>query len=629
MQIDGPRRPMISPERLNRMMDMMIHRGPDDAGAHIVDGVAIGARRLSIIDVAGGHQPLANEDGTVWAAQNGELYNHGDLREELGRTGHRLRTSCDTEVLPHLYEEHGFAVPERLRGKFAICVWDTVRQCGLIARDRLGIKPLYYSVVGDRVVFGSELKTILASGLLEPELDLDAIAAYLTLGFVPGGLTPFKGIAKLPPGHKLVIERGRARLERYWQFPSASPTTRRVSVEQAGEELLERLEEAVSSRLMSDVPLGAMLSGGLDSSVVVALMARNMSAPVKTFSVGFIEAGAANELNDARLVAEHLETEHHELALSLADPGVDLVDLAFQLDEPLADLSALGFLALSRLAATEVKVALSGQGADELLGGYSRHRNAALAARWDALPGLLGRPGVFALRHLNARTQKAAAILGEESFAERILTMKSFIGADLRRELLKPAVASLDPARTAVKAAVSQTGDFFSATLEADARLSLVDDMLHYFDRASMAHSLEVRVPFLDHHFVEYCATIPRDLKVRRMTTKFILKKAARGLIPDSIIDKPKLGFFYPALKAWLGAEQEMVRELMLGPDARTAPFLDHASLTALVERPLARGGTTEPLITVLMLELWLRGMERITPEPDRGGLRALEPAAL
>ena len=596
-------------------MDVMIHRGPDDFGVHLSDGVAIGARRLSIIDVRGGHQPLSNENGTVWATQNGELYNHRELRRELEQAGHVLRTNCDTEALPHMYEQHGFGVPERLRGKFAIAVWDTVNHRGLIARDRLGIKPLYYAFVDDSVVFGSELKAILASGLVRPELSLDAIAAYLTFGFVPGSLTPFTGIKKLPPGHKLIIENGRTRLECYWSLPDQVSAPQKRSIGELGEELIERLEDAVSTRLMSDVPVGAMLSGGLDSSVVVALMAKNMSSPVKTFSVGFVEAGAANELSDARSVARHLGTDHHELELSLANPGVDLVDLCWQLDEPLADLSALGFLSLSQLAAKEVKVALSGQGADELLGGYSRHRNAALAARWDALPSFASRTALPILRRMGRRTRKAAEILGAQAPVDRILMMKSFIGADLRHELVKGNVASLDPARAAVAAAVTdRKGDFFSSVLAADLRLSLVDDMLHYFDRMSMAHSLEVRVPFLDHHFVEFCATVPQELKVRRLTTKYLLKEASRGLIPDEIIDKRKLGFFYPALGAWFNAESRMVRDLMLDSDARTAQFLARPAVEALVDRQSTRGDAIEPLLTVLMLELWLRSLERMAP---------------
>ena len=326
----------------------MTHRGPNDRGIYSADGVALGVRRLSIVDVEGGHQPVTNEDGSIWCVQNGELYNHGDIRAGFGRR-HQLRSRCDTEILPHLYEDVGTAFPEHLRGKFGIALWDGRERRAVIARDRLGVKPLYYAEAGDVLVFASELKSLLASGLVDTELDYEAIDAYLTLGFVPGPLTPLRSVRKLMPGHRLVVDSSGVRAEEYWSYPEPDPAE--MSLEEAGERLLASLDEAVRLRLMSDVPLGAMLSGGIDSSVVVALMARNMTEPVKTFSVGFAEAGDGNELAEARFVARHFGTDHHELELSFAEQGVDLAELVWFMDEPIADLSTLGFLALSRLAA--------------------------------------------------------------------------------------------------------------------------------------------------------------------------------------------------------------------------------------------------------------------------------------
>ena len=367
------------------MTDAMAHRGPNDRGTHVSPGAAIGARRLSIVDVEGGHQPFSNEDGSVWAAQNGELYNHAEIREDLRRRGHRFASRCDTEILPHLYEEYGPMFPERLRGMFAIAVWDQKRQRGVVARDRLGIKPVYYADCGDTLVFASELKSLLASGLVPTELDYEAIDAYLTLGFFPAPATPLAAVKKLEPGCLLVIEDGRVEQRRYWSYPQ--PTLERGgSVEEWSERLLAKLEESVRMRLMSDVPLGAMLSGGLDSSLIVALMAQMMDRPVQTFAVGFSEAGEGNELADARFVAETLGADHHELELSFAQETIPLADLVWHLDEPLADLSSLGFIALSGLAAQHVTVALSGQGADELLGGYRKHRAASLAGTWQRVP---------------------------------------------------------------------------------------------------------------------------------------------------------------------------------------------------------------------------------------------------
>ena len=304
VQLRGEPRPVIAPEALDWMTDSMSHRGPNDRGTYLSDGIALGVRRLSVVDVAAGHQPFSNEDARVWAVQNGELYNHNEIRSRLSALGHRFNSRCDTEILPHLYEDVGTELPKQLRGMFGLAVWDERTRTTLIARDRLGIKPLYYAEADDVVVFGSELKSVLASGLVPTDLDYEAIDSFLTLGFVPGPLTPLKAVKKLMPGHVLIVDPRGVRVEQYWAYPKPNPAE--VSLEEASGQLLEGLEESVRMRLMADVPLGAMLSGGLDSSVIVALMARQMSDPVKTFSIGFAEAGEGNELADAKLVARVL-----------------------------------------------------------------------------------------------------------------------------------------------------------------------------------------------------------------------------------------------------------------------------------------------------------------------------------
>ena len=328
----------------------MTHRGPNDRGTYEADGVALGVRRLSIVDVAGGHQPVTNEDGRVVAVQNGELYNHVDLRRELERGGHSFRSGCDTDVIPHLYEDSGPAFAERLRGKFAIAVWDERRRSAVVARDRLGIKPLYYARCGDLLVFGSELKSVLASGLVSTELDYEAIDIYLTLGFFPGGADTARRRAQARAGHRLEIGDGDVRVVRYWDFPEPAPAPVARSEDEWSEMLLDLLDEATSDRLMSDVPLGAMLSGGLDSSLIVALMARHMSEPVKTFAIGFSDEGERQRARRRAVRRGALGTDHHELELSYESDVVDLPDLLWHLDEPVADLSALGFHALSRMA---------------------------------------------------------------------------------------------------------------------------------------------------------------------------------------------------------------------------------------------------------------------------------------
>jgi asparagine synthase (glutamine-hydrolysing) len=331
VQIGGSPREVVTREVLERMTDVMTHRGPNDSGFFAAPGVAFGVRRLSIIDVADGHQPFGNEDETVWAVQNGELYNHDTVRNDLRRCGHRFRSRCDTEILPHLYEEVEDALPSRLWGKFGVAVWDGKRRRALIARDRLGVKPLYFAVVGDLLVFASELKSVLASGLVEPDLDLEAIDAYLTFGFFAGPTTPLTRVRKLEPGHRLVVDRG-IDIAPYWAFPH--PNRTRASRRPPPPSCCREAGAAVELRLMSDVPLGAMLSGGLDSSLLVAMMARKMSEPVKTFSVGFVEDGDRSELGDARQVARAFGADHHELELSMSDTTTSLEDLVWSLDEP-------------------------------------------------------------------------------------------------------------------------------------------------------------------------------------------------------------------------------------------------------------------------------------------------------
>ena len=615
----GPARQVVEPDVLDRMTDLMTHRGPNDRGTHQEDGVAFGVRRLSIVDVEGGHQPFPNEDGTVWGMQNGELYNHLDLRRGLEREGHRLRSACDTEILPHLYERHGERMAGQLRGKFGLAVWDSRRRRAVVARDPLGIKPLYYARAGDLVVFASELKSLLGSGLIEPALDYEALETYLTLGYFPAPRSPLAGVSKLPPGHSLVVDPDGVRVERYWSYPHPAPEEGR-SADEWGEALIDQLDESVRLRLMSDVPLGAMLSGGLDSSLIVALMARHMTEPVKTFSVGFTGAGRVNELDDARLVASTLGADHHELELSLADQEVDLADLTWFMDEPVADLSSLGFLALSELAARHVTVALSGQGADELLGGYLKHKAASLSR-------FVPRPVASVVAAVGSqgprRLRRTAWTLGARTPAERVLAMSGKLPEAVRRELARGPLAASDgrAALTAIERhANGLSGDPLSETLFLDAQLALPDDMLHYFDRASMAHSLEVRVPFLDHHLVEFCARIPSRLKVRRLDGKYLLKRAARGLVPDRIIDKRKVGFFRDSTDLWFERQARgAIADFLLTSDPRYGEFLDRDVVARLVRG--YQDGTDRSsvhlLLAILMLEVWLATyLPRAVPAP-------------
>jgi asparagine synthase (glutamine-hydrolysing) len=605
--------PPLSGDVLRRMTEVIEHRGPDDAGYVLEDGCALGARRLSIVDVDGGHQPMANEDGTIWGAQNGELYNHEAIRERLTGSGHAFRTRCDTEILPHLYEVHGPRLCEELRGKYAVAVWDSREQRGVIARDRLGIKPLYYAEVDGLVVFGSELKCVIASGLVSDELDPEAIAAYLSLGFVPAPLTPLAQVRKLGPGERLVIGGGRVVRESYWHYPHPPADPAPMPLEAAAGRVLEALEESVVSRLMSDVPLGAMLSGGLDSSLIVALMARHMDEPVKTFAVGFSGTGAGNELADARRVADALGTEHHEIELPLTRDHDALASLAWHMDEPMADLSSLGFLALCELAAQHVTVALSGQGADELLGGYRRHLMASWAGTWQRVPGpLRGAAAALARRAGPARAAGLLDALEAADPATRMLGSIGMLHPELQRRLFAgPLAPHAGAAERIARRHLSRIPGAvpLEAALYLEAQLGLVDDRLHYFDRASMAWSLEVRVPFLDHHVVEAYAALPPSVKVRGREGKRALRAAARGLVPDFVLDKPKLGFFSESVGTWLDAEGgALVDELLLSTDARFAQVVDPDAVRGVVGAWRAgEGRHAKGVLSLVMLELWLR----------------------
>ena len=474
------------------------------------------------------------------------------------------------------------------------------------------MKPLYYARSGDLLVFGSELKSVLASGLVPAELDEAAIETYLALGYFPGPSTPLRDVFKLLPAHSLTVENGSARDERYWEIPFPEAHEQPLSEREYADRLIEVLDEAVKLRLMSDVPLGAMLSGGLDSSVVVALMARHSTSPVKTFSVAFTEDGQGNELADARLVASEFGTDHHELELSLRDESVALEDLVWHLDEPLPSLSSLGLYALSKLAAEHVTVALSGQGADELLGGYPSHRNAALADSWARMPGPVRRGGTAIVPLAPSRYRRAARAMTATDPIARFLVQSSSLDAVNRLQILPDGRTSPDSATVRSvpeRVLAGHEGGALASALYLHQQLGLVDDMLHYFDRTSMAQSLEVRVPFLDHHVVEFCARVPNRLKVKRTERKYLLRLAARNLIPERIIEKPKVGFFSHAVGAWYRAQAiRSVEDYLLAPDLACSAVLDRDAVVRLAAAASDGDRSTKAvLLRVLFLEVWLK----------------------
>jgi asparagine synthase (glutamine-hydrolysing) len=626
-----PRRIPLNAPALRAMTDAIEHRGPDEDGHFLQPGVALGMRRLSIIDLAGSSQPISNEDETVWTVFNGEIYNFAELRRDLRARGHSFATEGDTETIVHLYEEHGPSFARHLRGMFAVAIWDTARRRLVLTRDRMGVKPLYVAEGRHGLAFASEVKSLVAAGLVSPRLDPLGAELFMGWGFVPGPTTLFEGVRKLMPASTLVFEDGALTEEReYWTPFDDPPADVGRDAAEDRERLLELLGTAVRARMVSDVPLGVMLSGGLDSSLITALMADASDRPVKTFSVGFAEDADANELADARRVAKRLGTDHYELETSALDhPGL-LDDALWHLEEPIADLSCLGFLLLSRLARETVTVALSGQGADELLGGYRKHQVAWAAGLAQRLPG--ARPllaGAARLGSPESTRARGLRALSTRDPAERMLAMSRVVQPRERLELFTPGFLRPE-AEAELVDVVRRQGDrpelsVLGETLHLDTRIGLVDNMLLYFDKMSMAASLEVRVPFMDHDVVAFCEALPDPRRVRRGNRKDLLKRASRGLVEDAIIDKPKRGFFHSALGTWLRAHREpLLRDTLLAPETRARGLYRDEAVEALLAAAGEEGKKADQrLFTLFLLERWQRQWV-----DERGGLERQRVAA-
>jgi asparagine synthase (glutamine-hydrolysing) len=606
-----PRRAPLDPEALEAMTAAIEHRGPDEDGHLLEPGVALGMRRLSVIDPAGSPQPVASEDGEVTVVFNGEIYNFRELRDELEARGHRFATRGDGETIVHLYEELGPRFVERLRGMFAIALWDRPRRRLVLARDRMGVKPLYVAETGAGLAFASEVKSLVAGGVVRPQLDPAAAELFMAWGYVPGPLTLFAGVHKLDPASYLVYEDGRVGERReYWNPGGNAPEGVGSSWEEDGERLLELLRTATRARMVSDVPLGVMLSGGLDSSLIAALMAETSERPVQTFSVGFVEDAAANELADARQVANRLGTDHHELETSALDHPDLLDDALRHLEEPIADLSCVGMLLLSRLARETVTVALSGQGADEILGGYRKHQVARAADLLGRVPPARGAVALAARAGApeSARARGLLALSTRDP-VERMLAMSRVVQPRERLALFTPEFLTETDVGAPVRGYDLSDRSVLTQTLYLDGRLALVDNMLLYFDKMSMATSLEVRVPFLDHDVVSFCLALPDARKVRRGNRKELLKRVSRGLVADEIIDKRKRGFFRSALGAWLQAQRGgLLEETLLDPRTAARGLYREDEVRRLLK--VSGGGdikADQRLFCLFLLERWMR----------------------
>jgi asparagine synthase (glutamine-hydrolysing) len=606
---------VINSEAVHRMCQTIVHRGPDDEGIYAQGAVGLGMRRLSIIDVAGGQQPIHNEDSTVWVVFNGEIYNFQELRRELESRGHRFYTHSDTEVIVHLYEEMGADCVKKLRGMFAIALYDQRRNSILLARDRLGKKPLHYAQHDGRLLFGSEIKAILA---LHPELaevDAEGILQYFYFGYIPDPRTAFQEIRKLPPGYWMEYCNGDVKIQRYWDLPEYG-THPPLSEEECLVEMERRLEEAVRIRLMSEVPLGALLSGGVDSSIIVALMARAGSKPIKTFSIGFREE-QFNESGYARMVARRFGTDHHELVV---DPNIEdtLQYLSGMMEEPFGDSSMLPTYYVCRMARREVTVALSGDGGDELFAGYDRYSVAMERRKFDTFhryAGSVYRDRIHGLFPAGMYGKNLAwnASLNER---DRYLDGISFFPVLHRerdlftREFLERAASLPDPLlewRKIYDGAPAQ--DRLSRLLYLDTKTYLSADILTKVDRMSMATSLEVRSPMLDHEFVEWVTTLPVEWKYRKGTRKYILKKLAERLgIPPALLHRRKQGFQLPLVEWMRDRSKGQVWAMLLEPRTLQRGYFKPEAVRSILDEHLrGRRNRSGMLWRMLVLELWQR----------------------
>lgn len=601
---------------LKRMTDALVHRGPDDEGFYCSGPIGLGHRRLSIIDLAGGHQPLANEDETVWIVFNGEIYNFGELHDELVKKGHVFKTRSDTEVIVHLYEEEGENCFKRLRGMFAVAIWDARNRKLLLARDRVGKKPLFYFYDGCRIVFASEMKAILEIPGVPREIDPEAVSDYFSFLYIPAPKSIFKNIRKVLPGHYLVVSQNGIRETGYWDLSFGH--TQELSEQRWCEQLLDTYREAVSIRLMSEVPLGAFLSGGVDSSSVVAVMAGLLSTPVTTCSIGF-EEEEFNELEYAREIAAQFKTDHHERMVHADAVGV-LETLVWHYDEPFADSSAVPTYYVSKAARESVTVALSGDGGDENFAGYRRYY---FDKRENTIRGLLPaavRQPVFgALASLYPKADWAPRIFrGKatfqnlarspiEAYFRSVSALKTelkeqILHGDLRQEL--GGYDSLNVLRSYYEKA--DTKDPLSRIQYVDIKTYLTDDILVKVDRASMANSLEVRAPILDHKLMELAASMPSSIKLQGINGKYIFKKALERLLPESVLYRRKMGFGVP-LAQWLRNDLRKFAHAAIF-DERQDSFLNESSVNRIWQEHQRgfRDRSTE-LWSILMFRLWQR----------------------
>ncbi|MGA2071871.1 MAG: asparagine synthase (glutamine-hydrolyzing) [Terriglobia bacterium] len=618
----------VSPALVREMLDTIRHRGPDDEGVYSAGQVGLGHRRLSIIDLNTGHQPLSNEDGTVWIVFNGEIYNYQELRPWLLNKGHRFATQTDTEVIVHLYEELGPECLQKLRGMFAFAIWDEKSKTLFLARDRVGIKPLYYCLTERSLVFASEIKAILADPNVDRAISPQIIDRFLTFYYLPGEETLFKGISKLAPGSYLVVKNGRAEIRQYWDLSFSKPGEKPSPIEAEGQ-LVELLAETVRQHMIADVPVGVLLSGGVDSTAVLSFAVERTDKKVSTYTVGFSDPGFADERPYAKLAADTFHTQHHDMTISAADFAAFMPRYVWHMEEPVCEPPAIALYYVSKLARQYVKVLLSGEGGDEAFAGYSNYRNILWLERAKSglypLVGLLARGlsltnSVFQSSRIAKYVPLMTAMFPDYYYSRTSNPYRSvrnglgdLYSSDFARSI--DPEYSLEPVRRLQAHVRGQ--NTLDAMLYIDTKTWLPDDLLIKADKMTMANSLELRVPLLDHKVLEFAAALLPNLKVRRFTTKYLAKRALGRRVPKPILDRRKAGFPVP-YESWLRNDlRNWVQEVLFDPTTTSRGYFAVPALRKLLARDESIGGFSKEIFSLVTLELWHRtflGQKQVLP---------------
>jgi asparagine synthase (glutamine-hydrolysing) len=624
----------VSPALVKAMADTIEHRGPDDEGYYVSGPIGLGFRRLSIIDLNSGHQPIGNEDGTVWIVFNGEIYNYQDLRRDLLARGHIFKTQTDTEVIVHLYEEFGNSCVEKLRGMFAFAIWDDNKQQLLLARDRVGIKPLYYALTETGLVFGSEIKAILADREVNTEVVPRMIDRFLTFLCVPGEETLLRNVFKLAPGSYMTVRRGKTEITQYWDL-QFSPQAR--TLEQAEEELLALLEESVQLHMISDVPVGFLLSGGVDSTALLGFAVGKTERPLSSFTLGFSTPGIVDERPYAALAAKRYGTEHHETTISSREFSDFLPKFAQHMEEPVCEPQAVALYYVSKLAKNYVKVLISGEGGDEALAGYQTFRGVLWLERLKSILGPLAGPVSSGMTLVNpilssSRLSKYAPLLKlpfDDYYYGRTYSPRSYFNSQFAELYSDDFRAFADKEFSVAPGRKYLNNGRATGTLNrmlyTDTKMSLPDDLLLKADKMTMANSIELRVPFLDHKVLEFAASLPERFKIRGLTTKYLAKRALRNHVPREILQRKKVGFPVP-YESWLRTElRGWMFDVLFDRETLSRGYFNKNAIEKLAAENLRTGAYSKELLALVSLELWHRAFLKKTPLPlpDREDLAA------